>query len=304
MPPTAVDREDYSQLEKIYRDLIFSPDGSTPEKRKGLKHASTILNSDPDPKEQELCWSCGWTVYDEVLASYGSRIRIVHTRANMGTWEVGSRWMICDRSNDATLWNDFITQEFLRNQPSLTIPLIKEMRKLSAPMDKVDLTLMSRAPGITLDRIWHTLTPGQKSNYRNQVGDVIKQMRQFTSPVPRKVDGKLPKTLSPLQIFTEFSKLIPSLTGIGILDDIFENLKEELCFGLSEIHETEDPLIIEEKYQELKRNFPKSDPYVLTHEDLNLSNIIVKDNKIEATIDWEWTGYFPWWAERWLSNIV
>ena len=40
-----------------------------------------------------------------------------------------------------------------------------------------------------------------------------------------------------------------------------------------------------------------------THGDLNLSNIIVKDDKIEAIIDWEWSGYFPWWAERWISAI-
>lgn len=40
---------------------------------------------------------------------------------------------------------------------------------------------------------------------------------------------------------------------------------------------------------------------MLTHGDLNLSNIIVKNDKIEAIIDWEMSGYFPWWAERWLS---
>ena len=55
-------------------------------------------------------------------------------------------------------------------------------------------------------------------------------------------------------------------------------------------------MIIEKKFQELKRNFPKSEPYVLTHGDLNLSNIIVQDDKIEAIINWECSGYYPWWA--------
>lgn len=32
-----------------------------------------------------------------------------------------------------------------------------------------------------------------------------------------------------------------------------------------------------------------------------MTNIIVKDDKIEAIIDWEYSGYYPWWAERWLS---
>jgi len=189
MPPTVVDREDYSHPENIYKDLIYAHEDNEPEICEGLISRFNILSSDPDPKEQELCWLCGWTVYNEVHSSYGSRIRIFHTRANVGIWEVGSRWMISDRPNDATLGNDFITQEFLRNQNYLRIPLIKEMRKLNAPTDKVDLTLMSRAPGVPLSTIWYDLTSEQKSLYRNQVGDAIKQMRQFRSPVPQKVDG-------------------------------------------------------------------------------------------------------------------
>ena len=46
-------------------------------------------------------------------------------------------------------------------------------------------------------------------------------------------------------------------------DEWLESLKEELCAGLSEIHDTEDPVVIEAKYQELIRDFPKSEPYVL-----------------------------------------
>jgi hypothetical protein len=42
---------------------------------------------------------------------------------------------------------------------------------------------------------------------------------------------------------------------------------------------------------------------ILTHGDLKFTNIIVKDDKIEAIIDWEFAGYLPWWAERWLSLI-
>lgn len=30
---------------------------------------------------------------------------------------------------------------------------------------------------------------------------------------------------------------------------------------------------------------------------------MVKDGKIEAIIDWQYAGYMPWWAERWLSII-
>jgi hypothetical protein len=163
MAQAAIDRENYAHPEIFYKDLIYAPNLITPdefrEERKRLREAGTVYHG--DLKEEKLCWSCGWSAYDELTSSYGSRIRIFHTHGNIGIWEVGSRWMIRDQPNDASLGNDFITQEFLRNQPSLDIPLVKEMRKLrllSALMDKVDLTLMSRAQGVGLDKIWHTLS--------------------------------------------------------------------------------------------------------------------------------------------------
>jgi thiamine kinase-like enzyme len=40
---------------------------------------------------------------------------------------------------------------------------------------------------------------------------------------------------------------------------------------------------------------------VLTHADLNMSNILVHDGKIVAIIDWELAGYYPWWVEIYTS---
>jgi hypothetical protein len=39
------------------------------------------------------------------------------------------------------------------------------------------------------------------------------------------------------------------------------------------------------------------------HADLNLSNIIVNNGRIEAIIDWEHAGFYPSWAERWFSRV-
>jgi aminoglycoside phosphotransferase (APT) family kinase protein len=52
----------------------------------------------------------------------------------------------------------------------------------------------------------------------------------------------------------------------------------------------------------MKDNFPDPEPFVLTHGDLTLGNIIVKDDKITTIIDWEHAGYYPWWAERWING--
>jgi hypothetical protein len=226
MAQAAIDREDYTHPENIYKDLIYSPhqrlSDEIREQRKNIKGMGTVYNG-VDLGEEELCWSCGWTISNEMSSSYGSRIRIIHTRGNTGIWEVGSRWLIRDKLNDALLGNNFITQEFLRNQLNLDIPLIKEMRKLSAPTDKIDLTIMSRAQGVGLDTIWHTLSPKQKSNYKNQLGNAVKQWRQFTSPVAKKVnDGPLEDCI----IGNCLGRTAPTCKKMGrITDEWFENVE-------------------------------------------------------------------------------
>ena len=295
---TRFDRDDYTHPEKLYRGLWT---GDIPPPRPDGYRVINYMQMPHDENgmiNEELCWVCGWTAFAETHSSYASRLRIVYSRSNVGIWEVGTRWMISDRPNDATLGNDFITQEFLRKQPNHRIPLIQEMRKLNAPTDKVDLTLMSRVPGKPLVNIWGTLNHRQRASYTRQVANLIKQWRQFTSPVAQRVDGGLLDD----QIFQCQRVIAPACRKVGrTVDEWFKNMEEDLRFGLVLVHRTKDPLVIEEKYQELKRNFPKCEPYVLTHGDLNLANIIVEDGKIQAVIDWERAGYLPWWAERDMS---
>jgi hypothetical protein len=52
----------------------------------------------------------------------------------------------------------------------------------------------------------------------------------------------------------------------------------------------------------MQQNFPVGPPYVLTHADLNLGNILVHEGKIVAIIDWELAGYYPWWVEIFTSH--
>jgi hypothetical protein len=273
MAQAAIAREDYTHPEKIYKNLAFCT--SFTEAHEALKKINGRHAGDYScDKNEELCWSCGWSVKNEWYSSYASRIRIYYTHGNVGIWEIGSQWMIRDQPNDSSLGNDYITQEFLRSQPCLDIPLLKVMQKLSKPTDKIDLTLMSRAQGVGLDTIWNTLSPEQKSNYKDQLDHAMKEWRQFTSPVAKKVDGGI---LDDFMIGNCTANVAPTCKKMGrTVDEWFRNLEEDLRSGLCLIHKTMDPAIIEEKFQQLKKNFPKSEPYVLTHGDLNLTNIIVK----------------------------
>lgn len=47
----------------------------------------------------------------------------------------------------------------------------------------------------------------------------------------------------------------------------------------------------------LKKCLPKCEPYVLTHCDLNLGNIMVQDGKVVSILDWEYAAFFPIWYE-------
>ena len=44
-------------------------------------------------------------------------------------------------------------------------------------------------------------------------------------------------------------------------------------------------------------NFDDSAPLVLTHQDLNMRNLIVGDDGRLWVIDWAWSGFYPRWFE-------
>ena len=49
--------------------------------------------------------------------------------------------------------------------------------------------------------------------------------------------------------------------------------------------------------ENLQKRMPKCEPYVLTHCDLNLGNIIIKDGRLAGMLDWEFAAYYPVWYE-------
>ena len=277
---------DYTDPSTKYKNLEFVESSHT-----------QVEGADYAGPYEELCWSCGWNVRDQTFSSYGSRVRIMHTRANMGIWTIGTRWVLRDEPNNSDLGNNYMTLKFLHQQPDLTIPLPRETHRLSPATDPIIFTLESRVPGDTLASVWPTLSPEEKASYSRQLADALRQLRRFTAPRPQKVDGS---QLDDYILARCRSLGFGNCFKIGYtVDEWLDSLGADLRMGLSRIHNTVDPAVIEEKFQEVKASFPDCEPYVLTHTDLNLSNIIVKDGKIQGIIDWEHAGYYPWWVERW-----
>jgi len=296
---TEVIEPDYAHPERQFKQLVrFAAPGEPSSFPKEFEEQGWTRNMPPRDEEVELCRACGWTTYDQRFG-YCPRIRIIHSRHNVGLWALGSNWLLRDEPNDGFNGNELMTWEFLIKQPNLTIPLVKEMRMLTEPADPIQFRLISRAQGKGLGSVWKTLSPEQKSSYRDQMVDILKQLRQFTAPFPQKVNGE---KLDDHLLFMCFRHSPACFKMAFTEDEWLEDVSPALRDGLSRILETKDKKTVEERLQQMKANFPRGGPYVLTHGDLNLTNIIVRDDKIEAIIDWETAGYYPWWGETYVNR--
>jgi Ser/Thr protein kinase RdoA (MazF antagonist) len=59
---------------------------------------------------------------------------------------------------------------------------------------------------------------------------------------------------------------------------------------------------VDKQLAQIKAGFPRGGPYVMTHSDLHDENIFVAENEdgkwsVSAIIDWEHSGFAPWWVE-------
>ncbi|EPE36924.1 Protein kinase-like (PK-like) [Glarea lozoyensis ATCC 20868] len=279
--------EGFTHPENSNKGLIFGvgrvPPDWAKESRRDLDHTNNLFTEDRQLIENELCWHCGLTAYQQVFTSYSPPLKILSTKANSGLWAMGSNWLLKDFPNDGcSPGNDYITHKFLRSQLGPEAPLISDMQ-------------------LPLAEILHLLSKKASDDLSEQLFQFLRQIRRFTALGAQKVDGG--KLEDRILGACEGIGYRPVCKRIGFTtDEWFENIAEELRMGLSKIHKTSDPLIIDKEFQKLKDNFPKPEPYVLTHCDLTEGNIIIKDGKISAIIDWEHAGYYPWWVERYIAT--
>ncbi|KAF1844469.1 kinase-like protein [Cucurbitaria berberidis CBS 394.84] len=255
-----------------------------------------VVNIFSPADNRELCRACGWNHKHELCSSYLPRLRVSHTRENSGLWTMGNDWVVWDRT-DEECGNDYMTHQFLQKQRTKYIPLVKKMVEFKDEDRRYNFVVMSRAKGIPLENVWTGLSCEEKESYAQQMIAALRELRQFTAEFPQRVDG------SPLWdnvIGNCDSRKMCKKVG-KTAEDWINNMDEELREGISRQLKTRDKTAIDTRLQEIKKNFPDGAPYVLTHADLNMGNILVHAGKIEAIIDWELAGYYPWWVEIYTS---
>ncbi|KAF7879062.1 hypothetical protein EAF04_000262 [Stromatinia cepivora] len=236
-------------------------------------------------KDFLLCHNCGWNAENQRRDTYVSTIKCTCS-ARRGVWFVGEKYVlkereIIERGYESYMGPDVLIQKFLTENS--TIPVIKDIRYWKD--SNSHFFFMEKAPGTTLMSLWPTITEEQAKAYAIEVVEYLVQLRKFTSAKIEGPDGsRLRDKILGSEKKTHF-----------VTDDVEEwwarvepYLENRWDRKLDTVHWKED----------LKSRYPvKGGPYVLTHGDLDATNIMVKDGHVTAIIDWEHGGYLPEWWE-------
>ncbi|WEW56862.1 hypothetical protein PRK78_002317 [Emydomyces testavorans] len=156
-----------------------------------------------------------------------------------------------------------------------TIP-IPTVYKAYGKGDYRDL-LLERAPGQDLEMSWRSLTAAQKADIVRELAGYVSQLRQLHPPREGVVGS----------------------VSLGSGYDHRLGSRRFGPFSIAEFHKYVRRDVDLESWkardETVAQVHSRSDSYAtkFTHADLSPSNIMIKNGKISAIIDWEFAGWFP-----------
>ncbi|KAL4883885.1 kinase-like domain-containing protein, partial [Aspergillus karnatakaensis] len=225
------------------------------------------------------CIACGWTPEQQDQCFFTSHVKLFYGASKRGVWSVGSDVIMKERPDEGPK-TEVTTLKFLENYPDIPAPRVLNHWVNS---DKRYFVLQGRIHGETLEQAWPSLSDSQKTAIANQVVGVRNQLRFITSTAIQTVD------LSPCYP----GLLFPDCNPHGPFHS-----DSELWDALSlTLHKSPTNNLSERVLENLKIRLPSCEPYVLTHCDLNLGDIMVKDGNLVGILDWEFAAYYPIWYE-------
>ncbi|KAL2814414.1 kinase-like protein [Aspergillus granulosus] len=246
-----------------------------------MSEPSTRVVAEKGSGSDTECEACSWTKAKQERCSYSSHVKLFYGASNRGAWAIGSAVILKERP-DLYPRNEVKNTEFVRQHT--TIPVPKVLREWVDDSSRY-FVLTERISGETLQDAWSALSGSQKENIATQVADCIHQLRRFQSPVMKSVDD------GPL--YSGWLFLNGSETPHG-------PIKSDKEMGESLISSLHIPETASSRFM---RRLPTCTPYTLTHGDLNIQNIVVKDGELAGILDWEYAGYFPAWWEYVATKI-
>ena len=176
-----------------------------------------------------------------------------------------------------------------------TIPVPRVRRVVKRRRDF--LIVMDYIPGPTLAHVWPNLSTWRKLRVAFTLRRYVRQLRRLKAPATMPpgplsaqgarrcespIFGQVQSDRGPFATYSELST--------------FFNERHQMamnCMKLPRDDPSRDDL------------FDNSEPLVLTHQDLNLRNVIVGEDGRLWIVDWAWAGYYPPWFEyvaMWRQN--
>jgi len=190
-----------------------------------------------------------------------------------------------DLDEDAADASEANALDLLFAETTIPVPRVRHVVKRQWDF----LIVMDYIPGPTLAHVWPTLSTWRKIRVAFTLRSYVRQLRRLkasatTPPGPLSAQGAK-KCESP--IFGQVQSHRGPFASYFELSAFFKE-RHQMAMDARKLPR-DDP----------SRNdlFDNSEPLVLTHQDLNLRNIIVGEDGRLWVVDWAWAGYYPPWFE-------
>ncbi|PQE14274.1 kinase subdomain-containing protein [Rutstroemia sp. NJR-2017a BVV2] len=274
--------QDVGQQKARDRLEVFNTKISPMFQGRGLEYLNLDRYEDVQKaKKTILCPMCDFNGFHEVTSSIFSQVKLQVINCFTIVHSIGSERILKQRGvsrpwGEPYLGNDYETTKFVRE--NTTIPVVQNMEYWLS--DETQWWLMSKLPGQTLDSVWDLLNSEQQNTVIREIVDYIAQAREFTRPTPQTADG------APIR---------DTLMGSSNRVEMLTTDKEEWYARITPYLDGES----DDWKKYFKDNYPvkPGDKFVLTHGDLNPSNIMVQDSHVTGILDWEHSGFYPEWWE-------
>lgn len=230
-----------------------------------------MYGDNPPPARQPAPFPDGDIIYN---CNYRYVVRHGDTITKLTTHEHG--FGASDTPNEA------LALRFIRENTTIPVPEV-----ISSDWDRVTMEYIE---GQTLRQAWPVLTPSERSEIMAQLRDYIAQLRALPGIYLGRMDGQ--------------AVLIPG-TMITRAGGPFRTLREFHYWLANPLSRARAQSM---HWHQITSQLGEDYPIVFTHGDIAARNIMVRDGRIVAILDWEFAGWLPeYWeyafALRGLDNI-
>lgn len=181
--------------------------------------------------------------------------------------------------------------KYASEQPNLLAPRFRGYYRVEKHLLAV---VTDNVPGISLDKVWHTLNKAQRMSIKQQLKEQIKIFRECTQPyIGSMGNGEVSNFYERLGLGSEFMGPFES-------EEKFDN------WCLERVRSSCSSYLWKRLLSKMRQSSSNSKRFVLTHCNLNANNIIVDVDqcKLMGITGWSQSGFFPEYVQYALAAKI